>query len=91
MDDHGRRTAYAAVTAHLHGDERIVVQCVLELIGKPADAAGALLALILASGAMAELWGDAIKEEPVVAWARYARVMALETSGRPGGRDGAEG
>ena len=71
-----RGTAYAAVTAHLAGDKELVSDCVYDLIGNPVDAAAAFIVLIIACGAMAELWGRAIQEEPAKAWAMYAAAVA---------------
>jgi transcriptional regulator with XRE-family HTH domain len=82
--DHSRRTAYAAVTASFDDDSSLIVKLVRELVESPTDAASGLLALIQACGAMAELWANAIQEEPVKAWAKYASTVAWVVSQPPG-------
>jgi hypothetical protein len=82
-DDHGRRTAYAAVTANFEGDAVLVVKFIRELIQTPTEAASGLMALVHACGAMAELWASAVHEEPVKAWAKYAETVAWVVSQGP--------
>lgn len=78
--DKARGTAYAAVTAHLADDKQTVADCIYDLIRDPVDAAAAFIVLIIACGAMAELWGRAIHEEPTKAWAMYAAAVARGVS-----------
>lgn len=78
--ERNRGIAYAAVTASFDGDRAIITDLVYELIQQPADAADALLALIQACYATTELWAKAIEEEPVKAWARYAKTVAWAVS-----------
>jgi hypothetical protein len=75
-----RGTAYAAVTAHLADDKQTMSDCVYELIRNPVDAAAGFILLIIACGALAELWGRAIHEEPAKAWAMYAAAVAQGVS-----------
>lgn len=75
-----RGTAYAAVTAHLAGDKQTVSDCVYGLLRNPMNAAAAFIVLIIACGALAELWGRAIREEPAKAWSIYASAVARGVS-----------
>lgn len=78
--ERARGAAYAAVTAHLADDKQTVSDCVYDLIRDPVDAAGGFILLIIACGALAELWGRAIHEEPAKAWAMYAAAVAQGVS-----------
>jgi hypothetical protein len=88
--EQNRRTAYAAVTASFEDNGPLIADLVCELIEQPVNAADALLALIQACGAMAELWASAIHEEPVKAWAKYAGTVAWVVSQTPPSDQGQE-